>query len=293
MTRPHPDSDAFTHAPRPDKPGRISRKIFHCVPDAGQLPESIQRNLQQLQAQNPGWEQFIMDDRRQAEFIQTWGSPRLQAAYQRLNPAYGPARADLFRYFALYVMGGVYFDQKSGLQGALDVLLQPDDAYLVGDGGDTVHPELAHTVGGEYIQWFLAAAPRHPLLGAVLHQVLQRIEQYAPLREGVGKMGVLRVTGPIAYTQALAPVLALHPHRCIVAQEVGLRYTTLARETSHMSLAGRRHYSELTAPVVLADPAWPLGRRLRAAGEALLAAVPERLRILNRQRVARRRQAQG
>jgi len=135
-------------------------------------------------------------------------------------------------------------------------------------------------------------------VAAIAHQIAvigpqQRIEQYAPLREGVGKMGVLRVTGPIAYTQALAPVLAQHPHRCIVAQQVGLRYTTLARETSHMQLSGRRHYSELTAPVVLADPAWPLGRRLRHASEAWLAAVPERLRILNRQRVARRRQAQA
>ncbi|RUP28520.1 MAG: hypothetical protein EKK45_12305 [Curvibacter sp.] len=293
MTRPNPDHDDLTHAPLPDSAGGISRKIFHCVPDAGHLPEAIQRNLRQLQAQNPGWEQCIMDDRLQAEFIQAWGSPRVRAAYQRLHPAYGPARADLFRYFALYVMGGVYFDQKSGLQGSLDALLRPDDQFLLGDGGDTVHPELARTVGGEYIQWFLAASPRHPLLAAVLHGVLQRIEHYSPLREGVGKMGVLRVTGPIAYTQALAPVLSLHPHRAIVAKQVGLLYTTLERETSHMSLAGRRHYSELTAPVVRADPAWSSGRRLQLLAQTLLAAVPERLRILNRRRVARRRQALG
>jgi hypothetical protein len=81
---------------------------------------------------------------------------------------------------------------------------------------------------------------------------------------GVGKLGTLRTTGPIAYTQAIHPILGLHPHRRVLSVPEGFLYTALSEPSSHLFLH-KLHYSRLRHPVVLPDPrVTPLGTRMAA-----------------------------
>jgi len=107
---------------------------------------------------------------------------------------------------------------------------------------------------GEYQQWHIVAAPSHPYLQAVIARVTRNIDEYELALQGTGKRGVLRVTGPIPYTEAIAPIVADHPHRIVDAEALGFVYSVTGgpgREMSHINLFPS-HYSESTEPIVRA-----------------------------------------
>ena len=94
--------------------------------------------------------------------------------------------------------------------------------------------------------------PGHPFLKAVIENVLRNIECYNPLLHRVGGKAVLRVTGPIAYTLAIVPLLSRYQHR--VADRTtasGFVYSVLSEvgATSHQALF-RSHYNHLTEPLI-------------------------------------------
>ena len=53
---------------------------------------------------------------------------------------------------------------------------------------------------GEYLQWFIAARPRHPFLYEVLDVITNKIDDFDPKLYPPGKDSVLRLTGPTIYT---------------------------------------------------------------------------------------------
>ena len=56
----------------------------------------------------PEFEQKLYTDLGVNNFINDFDYPGLKKAYNRINPKYGAARADLFRYAILYKNGGFY-----------------------------------------------------------------------------------------------------------------------------------------------------------------------------------------
>lgn len=66
----------------------------------------------------------------------------------------------------------------------------------------------------------MIAAPGHPFLRAVIERVVSNVDNYSPWRFGVGSIGVLRVTGPVAYTLAIAPLQDRHPCKTVASEEV-------------------------------------------------------------------------
>ena len=159
----------------------------------------------------------------------------------------------------MYKVGGVYLDIKSTTTRPLDEVLKPDDAFLLAHWSDRRDPthrgwgqnhhDLAGVAKGEYQQWHIIAAPGHPFLKSVIERVLRNIEIYNPALHGTGKYGVLRVTGPIAFTLAIHGSRALHRHRLVDSEEdLGLRYSIFSGE-NHMRLFNG-HYSEQVAPLV-------------------------------------------
>ncbi|MBI1181143.1 MAG: glycosyltransferase [Alphaproteobacteria bacterium] len=222
------------------------------------LPAPLEENVDRLRAANPGWRHTLYDDAGIEAFIADAYGDEMLGRYRRINPVYGAARADLFRYLLLYRRGGVYLDIKSNTRVPLDSLLRPDDRYLLArwsrsegerwsDWGR--HPEL-RAFGGELQQWHIVCVPGHPFLRRVIARVLANIERYRPLVDGIGFNGVLRVTGPIAYTLAVAPIVSRHPHRLLDDEpQPPLVYDAVTD--------GRRpinHYSRQKQPVVRASP---------------------------------------
>ncbi|CAA9290350.1 MAG: hypothetical protein AVDCRST_MAG93-3841 [uncultured Chloroflexia bacterium] len=150
-------------------------------------------------------------------------------------------------------------DVKSRFQRPIDVVLRDDDRFIIShwrnrEGephqGWGLHPDLAGFPDGEIQQWHVIAAPGHPFLKAVIDSVLTGIDGYTPRRAGVGWIGVLRLTGPIAYTRAIAPLLNSHPCR-IVDNETVLRleYSVLD-QSDHQGLF-KKHYTQNTDPIVI------------------------------------------
>jgi inositol phosphorylceramide mannosyltransferase catalytic subunit len=76
----------------------------------------------------------------------------------------------------------------------------------------------------------------------------------------VGGKGVFRVTGPIAYTLAIAPLLNLHQHRFADSDnDLGFEYSILRTNKAkvHKGLF-KRHYSDLLDPIIKIEGRGPL-----------------------------------
>jgi inositol phosphorylceramide mannosyltransferase catalytic subunit len=233
---------------------RIIHQIFF---PAGTMPAVLEQNLVKIKSLNPGWEHRLYDDADMVEFIRSSYGPRVLAQYDRINPKYGAARADLFRYLLMYRVGGVYLDIKSTLRKPLDEALLPEDVYVLSPWtgaqfkGWGNYRMLRPFGGKELQQWHIIAAAGHPFLRAVIARVLYHLETYNPLVHDTGRMGVMWSTGPIAYTLAIAPLLSRHPCRIVGGHdELGLEYTIFgAADRAHKSVF-RYHYTDLNEPVV-------------------------------------------
>ena len=289
--------------PNVESDGRIP-KILHQIYVGGRLPERFISHIAQLRDTNPGWEYRFYDDAAAEQFIAEQYGDTILTVYHSISPLYGAARADLLRYLVLYRLGGAYLDIKSMAEMPLDDMVAPEDGFILsqwrnrrGDvhNGFGLHPELWSVSGGEFQQWFLACAPSHPLMCSVIEHVVRNIHRYSVLRDGVGFSAVVRVTGPIAYTRAIAPLLGRYPCRRVANETVlGLRYSTLDGET-HRRITGR--YDQLRVPLITTNGhrvppivinalQWARERirRILVTGPRLVIEPPKKLKFRQRHR---------
>ena len=253
--KPVPGPDAV---PRCASSARIPKRL-HQIWLGGEPPAAMLRNAEALQASNPGWSHRLYRDADAVEFVEEHYPPEVLRCYERIDPRYPAARSDLLRYLVLYRLGGVYLDLKSGARHPLDEVLRTDDRYLLahwpnGPGetyeGWGLWPELASQPRGEFVQWFIAAAAGHPFLRAAIRRVLDNVARYSRVVDGAGRPGVVRTTGPVAYTLAILPELARHEHRVVDAErDLGFVYTLVPDWRSGRETAA--HYSTLREPVVV------------------------------------------
>ncbi len=242
-----PPMEEGTHIPR----------LLHQTFYSQDLPAELQQNVARLKSLNPGWEYRFYDDAAIVDFIAKNYPPAVLQYFERIDPRYGAARADLFRYLLMYKTGGVYLDIKSSATKPLDEVLDPQDRFLLSEWNNESdefnvwgkHYELRDFGGREFQQWYIACAPGHPYLRSVIENVLRNIDTYIPGLHGTGKPGVLRVTGPIAYSLAIHKILGKHPHRIVDSQrDLGLEYTVM-KQNSHKK-EFKSHYSLQTHSLV-------------------------------------------
>ena len=169
----------------------IEKNIFQTYPTHNVPPEFL-RLVTHLKKQNPEYNHRIFDDEEMDSFVQS-EYPRYYESFSRISPKYGVAKADFFRYMVVYHYGGVYFDIKSGCLVPLRDIIHPEDSFVVTKW--RVLP-LSPTIPNEHAQWCIIAKKNSPYLKAVLEEVHQRILSYDSEVDGVGKPGVLRLTGP-------------------------------------------------------------------------------------------------
>ena len=250
-----------------DAPQRVPR-IIHQTYSApyAEMPLVYREQVSLVRGMNPEYEYRFYTDADAEAFVRSvYGADSaVYRAYLAINPAYAPARADLFRYLLLYEHGGVYLDVKSSTTVPLRDVIGGSDEYLLsswceGECGRVNWDSHVRTGLGEYQQWWLACAPRHPFLRAVIDACLANIAAYRfdPSDEWTfGKRGVLKLTGPIAYTRAILPLLASHTHRMRTNSFDGAflySYSFRPRCTApkHEDVE-RAHYSRLTSPICAA-----------------------------------------
>lgn len=243
--------------------GQTIPKLIHQVFFGARVfSDELKANREKIKALNPAWEHTLYDDVMMKDFIAEHYGPAMLGYFNRINPHFGSARTDLFRYLLLYKLGGVYLDIKSTMTRPLDDFLHADDRYILAQWDDPnrtdragwrMHRELSHVQNGEYQQWHIICAPGHPFLRAVIASVLANIDSYVPWRVEPGAHGTYKVTGPIAYTLAIHPLREHYPHRLVNTVEAGLEYSIFSGR-SHSAIF-TIHYFGLTEPLVKLGPA--------------------------------------
>lgn len=230
--------------------------IIHQTHDEIIIPDAFKWGVDRLKELNPDWQHIYWNAKDRMDFIYEYYGWDILKYYLSINPRYGAARADFFRYLCIYKMGGVYLDLKSTCNVSFSDIIQPDDQYLLsqwrngpGESGEGcgLGPEVASVKGGEFQQWHVIAAAGHPFLEHVINNVLSRIHRYNESYFGVGKLSVLRVTGPYVYTMAIAPVLNKYPYRIFDAERDGIIYSFVGDHTKVFT----KHYSQEVTPLIL------------------------------------------
>jgi inositol phosphorylceramide mannosyltransferase catalytic subunit len=236
----------------------IPKNIYQLVEDKTKIHPDFQKNIDFLKEQNPDWNHIIMDDNDMIVYMNKY-YPDMISYYDKINPKYGAARADFFRYLLMYREGGVYFDIKSAGRFPLSVILEENDEYILAHFSDNIHKEYLNYPLGEFQQWHIICRPKHPFLKNVIEKVKNNIQNYhieQDFRNCIGKDGVLKVTGPLAYSKAIIPILHDHPHREAKFDEmIGLVYNNLwflkASYKGHQYLFSKTHYSFLEESIIL------------------------------------------
>jgi mannosyltransferase OCH1-like enzyme len=236
----------------------IPKIIHQCFVQKDNLPQPILEVQNILMNLNPDWEYRLYDDQDMLDFIEDNYDSKVLRSYNKINPLYGAARADFFRYLLIHKVGGAYFDIKSYAARPLNNII---------DGHDYV---LSHWISfptgkwgmsnkypyGEFQQWHVIGAPGHPFLKAVIERVMENIENYSVEKHGVAKLGVLILTGPKVYTEAINPLTGQHNHKWYKTNdEAGLVYSIMQNFVGHVSLfpVSHPHYSQIVAPIVFHD----------------------------------------
>lgn len=230
----------------------IPRILHQTFSARSRLPIVLADNCCAIEARNPDFAYRFYEDRDCEDFIAETYGKEILARYHRIDPSFGAARADLFRYLCLYHYGGVYLDIKTRLSQPLSGLLRDDDAFLLSQwdqspgspyAGWGTHRRLNGIAGGEFQQWYIIASPRHPFLAAVIANVIKQIDCFRPLSFGNPWEAVICTTGPVVYTRSIHPILDSHPHRWLNSSEqIGVSYSIFA-ETADPD-AHRRLYKD-------------------------------------------------
>ncbi len=240
---------------------RIAKVIHQTYYSKTGLPTPLQNNITRIMQLNPDWEYRLYDDADIETIIREHYGQEILDVYRLIDPAYGAARVDFFRYLLIYAEGGSYLDMKSTTTRPLNDVLLPTDRYILSQWDQRkypawgLHPELAAIDGGEFQQWHVIAAAGHPFLFAVIQQVIHNILHYDVTTAGVGFWGVIRTTGPLPYTTTIETIKHQHHYRQVeIEQDLGIIYSIYDSHSAdpkqnHRHIS-KKHYSELTMPVI-------------------------------------------
>ena len=233
----------------------VPKTIFQTISSAEQLLPEIDSNIEHLKKSNANWEyQLFFDDDRRQFILSHYGNDFLDL-YDSIGGNYGACRADFFRYLLMYEVGGVYLDIKSTCTTPLDDIIGASDDFLLSYWRNDLekyrnwgkHP--AFGVPREFQTWHIICSPKHPFLYSVIEHVRSNLKNYNPFFDGAGKLGVWKTTGPIAYSQAILPILSDNRFRIFDAFESGMQYSLYGTQSEHHRLS-KTHYSQVRTPIV-------------------------------------------
>lgn len=220
-----------------------------------QLDPKIKENIDYIQKLNSNWAYQLYDEAKIETFISEYYGETILRYYKKISPKYRAAQADFFRYLLMYRFGGVYMDIKASMNQALDDVLLPDDKYILyhwdnAPGqryqwfGYSKHLDINEFPYGEFPQGYIITVAGHPILRETILEVMRRIDSYDPFTVGVGLVGVLLTTGPLAYSKVVHHMIQQLPtssYRAIRCCEVlGLRVSIFDEDGA---FAHRKKYS--------------------------------------------------
>src|ERR1700743_3181430 len=94
-------STSVPRLPRMEQGSSIPRVLHQTYPSRI-LPAAFQETVRRLRELHPNWEYRFYDDNDVAEYIRNHYGEEIFAYFNRIDPRYGAARADVFRYLLMY-----------------------------------------------------------------------------------------------------------------------------------------------------------------------------------------------
>lgn len=172
-------------------PRRIPRRIMQTWKTRA-LSARMREITQTWELANRGYVYRLYDDDECRRLIEVKFGPRVVAAYDAIEA--GAFKADMWRYCALYVHGGVYVDLDTLCIGPIDSIIEPAAELVVPVDLDSRNLFNA----------FLAVVPRHPVMLACVKRIVANVET------GVDQSG-FHFSGPGLLGRCVADYLHLAP----------------------------------------------------------------------------------
>ena len=211
----------------------------------------------------PDWEQIIYGDKEIDNFLEKeFGKDhKVTKAYNLINPKYGAARADLFRYLIIYKYGGLYLDMKSCVKGPIPEMPEDKDMW-VSDWGADMQGHL-FPKKGEYQNWYIYTRKGAPIMKEIIERVVHNIytlhenphininisDSSFKNDEGTetkSKGNVLCTTGPIAMTIAILKSKQINTVQDDISINNVLNYYCIKDNY----IVPKDHYSQQTEPLI-------------------------------------------
>ena len=215
----------------------------------------IQQNIEKIKNINPNWKYRLFLEKDVKKYILFSYGPLYLYLYLSINPKYGPARADFFRYLYIYKHGGVYLDIKSTINKNLDKVLRENDSIVLSHWDDFYKDWGKHNdlEGEEFVQWFIISKPKNKILKLVIEEVIKNIKNYNQNHYLTGKNGVLRLTGPVLFSRIIYENINKFKFRLVNFNDLGLKYSIYDQENKHQhhTLEFPNHYTYLREPIVI------------------------------------------
>lgn len=198
-------------------PARRIPPILHQTFKTRELPLRMHAAAMSWADANPAWDYRYHDNEACRALIARAFDARVLAAYDALPP--GAFRADLWRYCALSVEGGVYADIDMVCRTDLERVLAPEDEFVVPTAGN-----LPQAV----FNGFIASRPGHPFLARAIARATDLVLEAE--RRGTGPVDGYMCCGPGNLGAAMNLVLGRDPaapHRVGRHEAGGLHYRIL------------------------------------------------------------------
>ncbi len=212
---------------------------------------------------NPQYKYRFYDDNECERFIKEIYGIEFLKRYHKINPIYGAARADFFRYLLMYEIGGIYLDIKASIDKPFDSILKESDNYILSywdkilyPGDDSLYYMFWNKTSnmwnyGEYMQWFIICEPKHIFLKNVIMQVIKNIDEYTNKFEYLFKFNIYFNTGPIVYSNVIDKLLDNNYRLVNIERDFGIHYSSLYTNFMHHLGYDETHYSQIREPLIL------------------------------------------
>ena len=185
--KPYHDIPADIPAKTPPHGDQLIPRAIMQTFSSNSVPRGMYNAAMSWIDRNPDYSYHFYSDERCREFISSHFDADVLAAFDKVKT--GAFKADLWRYCALFVSGGVYTDLDTVCAGPLNRLIRENERFI---------SVFAGAVRGGIFNAFICSVPGHPFMERAIRKSVWNIHN-----NGSGCRHVLELTGPLCLGDAI------------------------------------------------------------------------------------------
>ena len=202
---------------------------LHCIQtwEENLFPRTHRNSIELFRAKNSSFSFQLFDrDQREKFMFQYWGSHEIYKIYQ--DSRFGVMQADIFRYCALYTLGGFYVDIAKSPPDTMLSYLSSDPKMVLFAEKEMNTPHLypvpteilnVLTIEESFmpiLNSMMGCIPEHPLLKRAIDKIVHRWKYFKNLELKYPRYGILSLTGPAMLLQAYHEYMQIESSRGMI-----------------------------------------------------------------------------